>query len=48
VDDPKVLAAPWTMAPRVVKPSNEPLEESPRCVEDDANRLLNSDHHQQR
>jgi hypothetical protein len=48
VDDPKVLTAPWTMSPRVVKPSNDPLEESPRCVEDDGNRLLNSDHHQQR
>lgn len=48
VDDPNVLSAPWTMSPRVVKPSAEPLEESPRCVEDDANRLLNSDHHQQR
>lgn len=48
VDDPKVLTGPWTMSPRVVKPSNEPLEESPRCVEDDGNRLLNSDHHQQR
>ena len=23
VDDPKVLMSPWTMAPRVVKPSNE-------------------------
>jgi hypothetical protein len=48
VDDPKVLTAPWTMSPRVVKPSNDPLEESPRCVEDDGHRLLNSDHHQQR
>jgi hypothetical protein len=48
VDDPKVLTVPWTMSPRVVKPSNDPLEESPRCVEDDGNRLLNSDHHQQR
>jgi hypothetical protein len=48
VDDPKVLTAPWTMSPRVVKPSDDPLEESPRCVEDDGNRLLNSDHHQQR
>src|ERR1700681_1328089 len=36
VEDPKVLTAPWTMAPRVMRPSNEPLEESPRCVEDDA------------
>jgi hypothetical protein len=48
VDDPKVLTAPWTMAPRVVKPSSEPLEESPRCVEADANRLVNNDHHGQR
>ena len=48
VDDPKVLTAPWTMRPRVVKPSSDPLEESPRCVEDDGKRLLNSDHHQQR
>jgi hypothetical protein len=48
VDDPKVLTAPWTMAPRVVKPSTEPLEESPKCVEADANRLVNNDHHGQR
>ncbi len=48
VDDPKVLTAPWTMSPRVVKPSSDPLEESPPCIEDDGHRLLNSDHHQQR
>jgi hypothetical protein len=48
VDDPKVLTAPWTMAPRVVRPSTEPLEESPPCVEADANRLVNNDHHGQR
>jgi hypothetical protein len=48
VDDPKVLTAPWTAAPRVVKPSTEPLEESPKCVEADANRLVNNDHHGQR
>lgn len=48
VDDPKVLTAPWTMPPRLVQPSDDPLEESPRCVEDDGHRLLNSDHHQQR
>jgi hypothetical protein len=48
VDDPKVLTAPWTMAPRVVKPSTEPLLESPRCVEADASRLVNNDHHGQR
>jgi hypothetical protein len=48
VEDPKVLTAPWTMAPRVVKPSTEPLEESPRCVESDAHLLENNDHHGQR
>jgi len=32
----------------VVKPSTERLEESPACVEDDGNKLLNSDHHGQR
>jgi len=48
VEDPNVLTAPWTMAPRVMKPSNEPLQESPRCVEDDGARLLNLDHHRQR
>jgi hypothetical protein len=48
VDDPKVLAAPWTEAPRVIKPSNDPLEESPRCVESDGGKLTNNDHHGQR
>jgi hypothetical protein len=48
IDDPKVLASPWTMAPRVVKPSTEPLEESPRCTEADAKLLVNDDHHGQR
>jgi len=48
VDDPKVLTTPWTMPARVVKPSTEPLLESPRCVEADANRLVNNDHHAQR
>jgi len=48
VEDPKVLTAPWTMPPHVIKPSSDPLEESPACVEDDGNRLLNSDHHGQR
>jgi hypothetical protein len=48
VDDPNVLTAPWTMAPRVIKPSDDPLQESPVCVEDDAKLMLNSDHHGQR
>ncbi len=48
VDDPKVLTKPWTMPARVVKPSAEPLEESPKCVETDAAKLVNNDHHVQR
>ncbi|HLK46911.1 MAG TPA: hypothetical protein VKT49_02185 [Bryobacteraceae bacterium] len=48
VEDPKVLTAPWTEAPRVIKPSNDPLEESPKCVETDGNKLTNNDHHVQR
>jgi len=48
VDDPSVLTAPWTMPARVVKPSTDPLEESPKCVEDDGKLLLNNDHHDQR
>ena len=31
-----------------VKPSTEPLEESPRCSDDDGKRLTNTDHHGQR
>lgn len=48
VDDPKVLTSPWTMPARVVKPSTEPLEESPKCVETDGPKLVNNDHHGQR
>jgi hypothetical protein len=48
VEDPKVLAEPWTMQPHMIKPSTEPVEESPACVENDAKRLLNNDHHVQR
>jgi hypothetical protein len=48
VEDPNVLTAPWTMRPKMVKPSTEALEESPPCVEDDSRRLLNNDHHGQR
>jgi len=48
VDDPKVLTQPWIMAPRLIKPSTEPLLETPACVEDDAHRLQNNDHHTQR
>ena len=48
VDDPTVLTAPWTMPARLTRPSTEALEESPKCVETDGNKLLNDDHHQQR
>jgi hypothetical protein len=48
VDDPKVLTQPWTMSPRKLQATDEQLEESPRCAEQDGNRLLNTDHHQQR
>ena len=48
VEDPDVLAAPWTMPARVTKPSAEALEESPKCVETDGPKLLNNDHHLQR
>jgi hypothetical protein len=48
VEDPKVLTGPWTAAARLVKPSTEPLEESPQCTEKDGPLLQNSDHHGQR
>jgi len=48
VEDPKMLAEPWTNFPHRVKPSKVALEESPICKEDDGNRLLNNDHHLQR
>jgi hypothetical protein len=48
VEDPKVLTAPWTEAPRLVRASNDPVEESPRSVETDGARLTYNDHHGQR
>ena len=48
VEDPVALAKPWVMPARLVKPSNDPLEESPKCVESDGPKLLNNDHHGQR
>jgi hypothetical protein len=48
VDDPKVLTQPWTNFTHLIRPSDQPLEESPACKEDDAHRLLNLDHHLQR
>ncbi len=48
VTDPKVLTQPWTNFPHLIKLSDEPLQESPACKDDDGARLLNLDHHQQR
>ncbi len=48
VDDPNVLTQPWTEAPRLIKSSDDALQESPACFEDDAKRMLNLDHHAQR
>jgi hypothetical protein len=48
VDDPGVLTQPWTNYVRVSAPSNDLLEESPPCKDDDGPRLVNSDHHIQR
>ena len=48
VDEPGVLAAPWTMPTRIVKATTLPLEESPACKDEDGAKLLNNDHHGQR
>ena len=48
VHDPNVLTVPWTLAPRMISRSTQPLEESPPCHEQDGGRLLNTDHHVQR
>jgi len=48
VEDPKVLAQPWTMAPRLIKRSDLALVESPKCVDSDGGKLTNNDHHGQR
>jgi hypothetical protein len=42
------LAKPWVMPARLIKPSTDLLEESPKCVETDGPKLLNDDHHGQR
>jgi hypothetical protein len=48
VQEPNVLAMPWVMPARLLKPSTDSLEESPKCVESDGAKLLNDDHHLQR
>lgn len=48
VEDPEVLAQPWTMAPRLINRSDMALQETPVCVDFDGPRLQNSDHHGQR
>jgi hypothetical protein len=48
VEDPVVLTAPWVVPARLLRPSTQALEESPKCVETDAPKLLNNDRHLQR
>jgi hypothetical protein len=48
VQDANVLATPWVIPARLLKPATDSLEESPKCVETDGPRLLNDDHHLQR
>ena len=48
VEDRNVLTSPWTMAPRMIRPSTQPLEESPPCREQDGTLLRNDDNHDQR
>jgi hypothetical protein len=48
VDDPNVLAKPWTTTPRMLKLSTNPgdaLIENPPCVEHDAPHIVTLDHH---
>ena len=47
-NDPAASKWRYQPAPRVVKPSTDPLEESPKCTEADAHLLSNDDHHGQR
>lgn len=48
VEDPMMLAKPWVQGARLIQPSEDLLQETPMCVEDDAHRLTNQDHHLQR
>lgn len=48
VDDPNVLAEPWTAPPRSVSPDGLPLQESAPCIEEDSQYFINDDHHIQR
>jgi hypothetical protein len=45
VEDPNVLAKPWTMDTRVLKLSDEPIEEAPFCKDQDQPHVVNQDHH---
>ena len=48
IDDPEVLAKPWTTTPRDLKLSTNPsdaLLEAPPCVEHDAPHIVTLDHH---
>jgi len=48
VDDPNVLAEPWTGPPRSVSPDGLELQESAPCIEEDSQYFINDDHHIQR
>ena len=48
VEDPQVLAKPWTVGPRDLKKSTsqaDALVEAPPCVEHDAPHIVTLDHH---
>jgi hypothetical protein len=48
VEDPGVLAKPWTMNPRTLRLSHDPadaLVESPPCIERDAPHMTTNEHH---
>ncbi len=45
VEDPNVLAKPWTVPTRNLKLSKEQIEEGPYCVNLDSGEIVNLDHH---
>jgi hypothetical protein len=44
-DDPQVLVEPWPMRTRMLKRSNEPLDEPLPCVEKDLSHMVDGSHH---
>jgi len=45
VDDPVVLAKPWTMDPRTLIRQDDILEEAPPCIDKDASHITDFSHH---